>query len=146
MSTALFELGTQHLELRTKRRAVVLGHGLNCGHQLKSWGRIFERLVDDRSGNASVELQRDGHSHDDLCISEADVLSDDVLDTLCLVLGDSVLGESDEGTDHGELLKCLQVEKRLDSLDVDRCAKNAAQREDECGHGAALLITWRYAW
>ena len=48
--------------------------------------------------------------------------------------------------EHDELLKRLQVEERLDSLDVDRCAENAAQREDECGYGAALLITWRYAW
>jgi hypothetical protein len=63
---------------------------------------------------------------------------------LCLVLGDSVLSELDGGSEdgHDELLKRLQVEERLDSLDVDRCAENAAQREDECGHGAALLITW----
>ncbi len=47
---------------------------------------------------------------------------------------------------HGKLLKRLQVEERLDSLGVDRCAENAAQREDEYGHGADLLITWRYAW
>ena len=50
-----------------------------------------------------------------------------------------------DGLEHGELLKRLQVEERLDSLDVDRCAENAAQREDEDRH-AALLITWRYAW
>jgi hypothetical protein len=36
---------------------------------------------------------------------------------------------------HGKPLKRLQVEERLDSLDVDRCAENAAQREDEYGHG-----------
>ena len=50
-----------------------------------------------------------------------------------------------DGLEHGELLKRLQVEEWLDSLDVDRCAENAAQREDEDRH-AALLITWRYAW
>ena len=50
-----------------------------------------------------------------------------------------------DGLEHDELLKCLQVEEWLDSLDVDRCAENAAQREDEDRH-AALLITWRYAW
>ena len=33
-----------------------------------------------------------------------------------------------DGLEHDELLKRLQV-------DVGRCAENAAQREDECGHG-----------
>ena len=39
----------------------------------------------------------------------------------------------------------LVVDEGPDGLDVDRCAENAAQREDEDRH-AALLITWRYAW
>ena len=50
-----------------------------------------------------------------------------------------------EEVGHGELLKRLQVDEGPDGLDVDRCAENAAQREDEDRH-AALLITWRYAW
>ena len=64
------------------------------------------------------------------------------LHALSLVLVHGVGDERGDGFEHDELLKRLRVDEGPDGLDVDRCAENAAQREDEYGHGAALLITW----
>ena len=146
--TSFFELSTELFELRLERRAVVLGHCVQSLDELERRLGVFERLVDDDVCRVTVELQRYGHAYNDLCISEADVLSDDVLDTLCLVLGDCVLGEGDDGLEHGELLTGWELveEDGTDDTDVNDRAADDAQREDECGHGAALLITWRYAW
>ena len=126
----------------------MLRDGLDRSDQSQRRLRIFERLVDDRSGHATVEL--DGHRQRgrDLRVHGGAVLGHHVPNALSLVLGHGVGDELGQGVElgHVELQICLQVEERLDSLDVDRCAESAAQREDECGHGAALLITWRYVW
>ena len=63
------------------------------------------------------------------------------LHALSLVLGHGVGDERGDGFEHVELQKRLQVEERLDSLEVDGRADDAAHDEDEDRH-AALLITW----